>query len=240
MITHSAASKLLLQLPLLHQWIGVVCEEMLPSAVKAVEAIGRWPGSQEPNETGFALANGAGQSFWDSLGSGPERAQRFSDAMLFLQSGPAFDPEHLFKDLDWNPESCPKVLVDVGGSQGSIAIELLRKFPGIERCIVEDIPDVIGNTEVSQDLDGRLIFRGHNIFTEQPVRDADIFLLRSILHDWSDKYALQILRNLRPALQHNTKIIINEVCLPEPGEASFYEEQVLRYASSPHCHTFSL
>jgi hypothetical protein len=42
----------------------------------------------------------------------------------------------------------------------------------------------------------------------QPVKDADVFLMRNILHDWSDKYCIQILRRLREAAGPSTRLMI--------------------------------
>ena len=65
-VQHTAASKVLAETPLLRQWIGMVSEELWPAATKVcsmtvgetsnqandrqtVEALARWPGSEEPN-----------------------------------------------------------------------------------------------------------------------------------------------------------------------------------------------
>lgn len=48
----------------------------------------------------------------------------------------------------------------------------------------------------------------HDFFTPQPVKNAAVFLLRNILHDWSDKYCVQILRRLREAATPDTRLII--------------------------------
>ena len=37
-------------------------------------------------------------------------------------------------------------------------------------------------------------------FLEQPVKSADVYLIRWILHDWPNTYAFKILRALVPAL----------------------------------------
>ena len=228
-IAHTSLSKAFLDYPLLHQWIGTVCQEMLPSAIRAVDAIQLWPGSQEPHHTAFSLANGEGCTFFEMIGQDSERTQRFSDAMLFLQVGPPFDLEYLFKALDWEAAGCPQMLVDVGGSNGSVAIKLLERYPFIQKCVVEDLPFVMESSEKPQHLGDRLEFRAHDFFQEQPIKDADAFFLRSILHNWSDKYAVQILKNLIPAMDPATKIYINEVCLPEPGRTPSYRDAVMRY-----------
>ena len=227
-IAHTAISKLLAQDPLVHQWIGIVCDEMWPSGPRTIDAMMKWPGSQEPQHTGVGLISPTGESLFDMLGRDPERAQRFADGMKFLQSAPAFDLSHLFNDLEWEIAECPSSMVDMGGSQGLISIRFLRRFPDLI-CVVQDLPETIKSASVPHDLAGRLEFKAHNFFTQQPVKNADVYLLRSILHDWSDKYAIQILRNLIPALKNGARVIINEVCLPEPNVLPLYQEQLLRY-----------
>ena len=48
----------------------------------------------------------------------------------------------------------------------------------------------------------------HDFFTPQPVTNASVFLLRNIMHDWPDKYCLQILRHLRASATPNTRLVI--------------------------------
>ena len=51
--------------------------------------------------------------------------------------------------------------------------------------------------------------QAHNFFSPQPIKDADIFLLRYILHDWSNKGAIGILRRLREAaIPGRTKVVV--------------------------------
>ena len=48
----------------------------------------------------------------------------------------------------------------------------------------------------------------HDFFAPQPVKDADVFVLRAIMHDWSDKYCIQILRHLREAAAESARFIV--------------------------------
>lgn len=50
-VKHTAASKALVQVPLMNQWLGMVSEEMWPAGVGFVDALEKWPGSEEGNET---------------------------------------------------------------------------------------------------------------------------------------------------------------------------------------------
>jgi len=226
-IIHTAISQTLVKLPFAFQWMGYVCDELWPSGVRTVDAMMKWPGSQEPNETGFALSDPSGEAFFDLIKHDAPRAQRLADSMKFLQSSPALSLGHLVKDLAWDAEACPEAMVDIGGSDGSISIELLRKYPRLT-ATVQDLPETIKSASVPDELAGRLEFKVHNFFEEQPVKNADVYFLRSVLHDWSDKYAVQILKNLVPALKNGAKVILNEVCLPEPNLLPNYHEQLVR------------
>ena len=200
---------------------------MWPSSTHVVSAMLKWPKSEEPSQTGFALANGTTGGFFDTIQASVERSKRFADAMHFLQSAPQFNVSHLLNNLEWNDKSCPDLIVDVGGSYGSIAIDLLRKYPQM-RCIVQDLAEIVKHAKVPADLEDRLSFQEHNFFMRQVIPNADVYFFRSIFHDWSDKYAVQILISLIPALKKGARIILNEICLPEPGILSCYQDQVLR------------
>lgn len=59
----------------------------------------------------------------------------------------------------------------------------------------------------------------------------DAFLLRAIFHNWSDKYAVRILRNLIPAMKPGAKVIVSDITIPEPGSAPPMFERPLRNGS---------
>ena len=50
-IAHTAASKLLINNPMVEAWIQNIAQEFWPAFTRTVEATERWPGSEEPNET---------------------------------------------------------------------------------------------------------------------------------------------------------------------------------------------
>lgn len=206
----------------------MVFKEMWPSGPRVVDAMLKWPGSEEPIHTGFALANGmeSGGGFFDVIGSSPQRSKCFADTMEFLQGAPPFSPRHLIENLGWSKET-PKVMVDVGGSNGSIAVEILREFP-LVKCTVQDLGVIIADASAPEDLHDRLSFREHDFFKPQDVYGADVYFFRSIFHDWSDKYATKILESLVPALKHGSIILLNEICLPIPGTLPRYHDQLLR------------
>ena len=50
----------------------------------------------------------------------------------------------------------------------------------------------------------------NDFFKAQPIKGADVYYMRTILHDWADSYCLQILKLLREAAAPNSKLLILE------------------------------
>ncbi|KAI1858785.1 uncharacterized protein JN550_012439 [Neoarthrinium moseri] len=99
----------------------------------------------------------------------------------------------------------------VGGSEGQACAALAHEFSNLE-SIVQDFQPVVNQrkSRVPADVAGRIMFMAHDFLTEQPVRNADVYLLRQILHNWSDKYYIRILRHLVTALKTAAKIVVND------------------------------
>jgi hypothetical protein len=151
----------------------------------------------------------------------PRRAQQMGTAMSFLHSRPGENVRFLVENFAWG-SAARGLLVDVGGAKGTVAMEIARNLPEI-KCVVQDKPEVIKGTEVPEDLLERLKLMEHDFFQEQPVKGADIYLIRNVLHDWSDKYAARILGNLIPSLKKGARVLVCDRCLPPPGALSPYQ-----------------
>jgi hypothetical protein len=54
----------------------------------------------------------------------------------------------------------------------------------------------------------------HDLFAPQPVRNASIFLMRLVLHDWPFDDARKILKHLRAAATPDTVLVILDHILP--------------------------
>lgn len=61
-------------------------------------------------------------------------------------------------------------------------------------------------------------FMAFDMNDPQPVKGAAVYLFRLVLLNWPDKYCVKFIKNLLPALEPGARVIINEGCLPEPGE----------------------
>ena len=148
--------------------------------------------------------------------------------MSWLCTGLDLEPSNIADNFRWSDLRTGHV-VDVGGSLGSISIALARRFPSL-RFVVQDQLDMVkaGRENLLVDLLDRVSFLEHDFFTPQPIKDADVYLLRWILHDWSDGYAVKILRALIPALKTDDKVLVCETIVPEPGTVSPYQERDIR------------
>ncbi|KAI0388943.1 S-adenosyl-L-methionine-dependent methyltransferase [Xylariaceae sp. FL0594] len=227
-ITHSAASRLLAQDAGVHDYIATCSDELWQAAAQTCNAMAKFPGSQEPTETGFSLANNTEKSMYEFLSDYPERSARFANMMRGFTGGSAFDLRYITDYYPWE-EHNGGIVVDVGGSQGFVCVALARKFPSLT-FIVQDLGPVIADAQknVPEDVAGRVSFQVHDFFEEQPVKGADVYFFRWIFHNWSDKYSIKILKSLVPALGDGATVIISDAVLPGPGEIPRRVEQQMR------------
>jgi hypothetical protein len=108
------------------------------------------------------------------------------------------------------------LVIDIGGSFGSLLRLLLAQRP-LARGIVFDRPEIADAAALrwAHDPDtGRLQTVGGNFFESVP-QGGDLYLLKQILHDWSDDECAIILRNVRKAMPPHGRVAIVEMVLPE-------------------------
>ncbi|RYP60843.1 hypothetical protein DL771_010354 [Monosporascus sp. 5C6A] len=213
-VSHNAVSRLLAEDEVIHDWVGASTDDLWQAASQTCNALEKYPGSEEANETLFSQF--------------PDRARRFGNAMRSFTEGTGFELSHIVDNIPWG-EFKNGTVVDVGGSQGFACFAIARKFPSLS-FVVQDLEPVVKAAEerVPADLANRVKFMTHDFFMEQPVRGADVYFFRWILHNWSDKYCIKILRNLIPALKTGAKIVLNDNVLPKPGVMSRWQEDRLR------------
>ncbi|KAI0156804.1 S-adenosyl-L-methionine-dependent methyltransferase [Xylariaceae sp. FL1272] len=218
-VAHNAVSRLLAEDDSTFGWLAVNTNELWKAAAHQCDAWEKYPNSDEPNQS---------KSIYEVFDEDPERAKRFGDAMKSFTQGTGFELHHVVDNVPW-ADFKNGTVVDVGGSQGHVAMAVARAFPSLS-FVVQDVESVVsaGKKSVPSDLAGHVKFMAYDLFTEQPVRNADIYYFRWIFHNWSDKYCVKILKNLIPALKPGAKIIVNDGVLPKPGTLSKWQEKKLR------------
>lgn len=124
------------------------------------------------------------------------------------------------------PSSVPAGVVgpsqDSIGNKGFILSLVLQKYPEM-RGILFDLPAVVQgapNFIKSYGLENRIDIRGGNFFGSIPS-GADAYLLKHILHDWSDEDCLRILKNIYAVTEPGTKLLIVDAVIGARNEHEF-------------------
>jgi hypothetical protein len=89
-------------------------------------------------------------------------------------------------------------------------VVLANKYPDIS-VTVQDLPQVkpAFDKNLPKELESRVSFMAHDMFQPQPI-EANVYLLKMILHDWPDEEAIKLLRALVPALKTGARVILVE------------------------------
>jgi O-methyltransferase domain len=157
----------------------------------------------EASTSGSPFEARFGVGFWEWLAEHPAERAAFDTAMAEGRSRPA---ERLAA-LAWRDG---EVVVDVGGGNGALLVELIRLKPEL-RGIVVDLPETVRDEAA---LGDQIEFVAGSFFESVPEGDA--YILSGILHDWPDEDAARILRTIRRAAPAHARLLINESVI-EPG-----------------------
>ena len=57
-------------------------------------------------------------------------------------------------------------------------------------------------------------------FFENVPSGGDVYILKSVIHDWDDPRSLAILRNVRKAMSQTARLLLVERLMPADGEPS--------------------
>ncbi|ETN43615.1 uncharacterized protein HMPREF1541_02774 [Cyphellophora europaea CBS 101466] len=81
------------------------------------------------------------------------------------------------------------------------------------RIINQDLPTVVANTIEHPGVEQC----PHDFFTEQPIKGAQVYYMRNVVHDWGNVKALRILKNIVPAMTEGSDIWLDEFVVPDVG-----------------------
>ncbi|KAF7304095.1 hypothetical protein MIND_00641000 [Mycena indigotica] len=151
----------------------------------------------------------------------PENAyklKRFALGMQGIQTTSSLSEGVLGQSgFEWDTLPADAVVVDVGCGNGHVSLAIAQKHPKL-KIVNQDLARQVGlakqywETEMPSHIENqRVEFQGdadHDFFQPQPVKNADIFLLRFIAHNWDDVKLAHILQKLRDAAMPTTKLVI--------------------------------
>src|SRR5262249_29450680 len=150
------------------------------------------------------------QDSFETLGQNSEAVRVVSEAMAEVSRLLA---RGLIRCYDFSGFRC---VVDVGGGRGELLEAILRATPGLHGVLF-DRPLVVEDARrrlEAAGLTGRCEVVSGSFFDAVP-QGADVYLLKSVLHDWDDDRAATILANCRRAVAGDGRLLVVERVLPE-------------------------
>lgn len=145
-----------------------------------------------------------GLPFWEDLEAHPEVAASFDALMGPLGHGEINGDFEITGGWD-----AVRTVVDVGGGSGAMLAVMLRLRANL-RCTLVDFPGTVERareTFRAAGVEDRVAYAGQSFFDPLPA-GADLYLLRSVLHDWSDDDATAILRRCAEAARPAGRVVV--------------------------------
>ena len=146
-----------------------------------------------------------GQGAWEHLQSNPQTQTIFNQAMRDLSA--SISPA-VAASFDWSQFAA---VADIGGGIGAQLSSILDAHPSC-RAILFDQPAVVAEAP-----DSRIERVGGDFFKDVPVQ-ANAYVMRWVLHDWSDEESVVLLKNVRSVTVPEARLIVVESVIPETRE----------------------
>jgi len=151
-----------------------------------------------------------GAGLFEAVYGDPERLRLFLNGMTGLSTGAAQAIAARFPWKDY------KTVVDVGGAQGGLLVQLCLAHPHL-RGINFDLPPVgsiFDEYAAANGLSDRLSFQAGSFFDE-PLPTADVITMGHILHDWNLEEKRMLLEKAHHALPSGGALIVFEALIDD-------------------------
>lgn len=168
------------------------------------------PYSIETGQPAFPHKNG--MLWFDWLEQNPVVGTRFHNAMTSLSAGAV---AAVINSYDFSGINKP---VDVGGGHGLLLASVLSKHPEMRGILFDDPKVVAGAKEIltAHGVEDRCEIVGGDFFQTAPA-GGDVYVLKHIIHDWSDDECVTILGHCHRGMTSGGKVLIVEMVVPEPN-----------------------
>lgn len=171
-------------------------------------AVGGLKETVRTGEPGFHRVHGIG--FFDYLAAHPDAGAWFDRGLANFTTT---ENAAIAGACDFAPF---RRILDIGGGQGGLLSEILRQNPGA-RGVLFDRPQVVQDPAAlsAAGLLERCEIVGGDFFRAVPP-GGGAYILKRILHDWSDAQCLRILRACREAMDVRSVLLVVDAVIP-PG-----------------------
>jgi hypothetical protein len=142
---------------------------------------------------------------WEWFAQHPDEERAFAGGMRWIteELAPA-----IVAGYDWPRDG---VVCDVAGGVGTLLAAILRARPDL-RGVLVDGPGVLAEADTrlsSIGLRDRVDLREGNMF-ERVDAQADVYLLKDVLHDWGDPACAQVLSTVRATMPPGSRLVLVE------------------------------
>ncbi len=157
-----------------------------------------------------------GKNLFEYFQTAPAEAAAFDEAMHGISSTeiPAVLAAYDFGDCG--------TIVDIGGGDGTLLAAILTKHASV-RGVVYDLDHVVARTRerlAGTPLEKRIAVAAGSFFESVPS-GGDTYLMKHILHDWSDEQCVQILRHCRRAVPAAGRLLIVDAVIAPGNDPGF-------------------
>lgn len=187
-------------------WVATQASPVVLKAYGELDALLR--GGAEPS----GIRRATDGSLWDHFDRHPAEGAQFGRAMREMT---AFDLPDLVRGYPWPQDG---VICDVAGGIGTLLAAILESRPSA-RGILVDSPDVLAEADAflnSRGIADRVERRAGDLFGEIDAQ-ADVYVMKWILHDWSDEACRGILERVRATMPAGAKVVAIDQHLERGG-----------------------
>lgn len=159
-------------------------------------------------EPAYKIAHG--EPFFTHLSNNPELGALFDESMALMSGAENAVNANTYPFDDAN------TVVDVGGGRGGLLSEVLKATPNAKGILFDQAQVLADPTHLTAaGVMERCDLVEGNFFESVPS-GGDVYMLKRILHDWSDADAIKILKAIRAAMSSDARVIVIDAVI-QPG-----------------------
>lgn len=156
----------------------------------------------------FTLAHG--EPFFSFLANNPDKGALFDESMALMSGAENAVIANTY------PFEGAATVVDIGGGRGGLLAEVLKMHQNtrgvlFDQAQVLEEPEHLKSANVLEQCE---LVSG-DFFKSIPT-GGDVYMLKRILHDWSDADAITILKNIRAAMSPDSRVAVIDAVI-KPG-----------------------
>jgi hypothetical protein len=163
-----------------------------------------------------------GDGFFNYLNKNPEYGTPYNQ---WMSISTAMASQAITEAYDFSSFNS---VCDVGGGRGVLLQSILKANPHLSG-VLYDQEDVLKDN-VLADMSERVQILEGNFFESVP--EADVLMMKNVLHDWSDEKCQIILEHCKKVMGPSSRLLIIEMVIPSPTDliGAFYDLHMASYS----------